>query len=204
MIEGKLQTVAHSTLDWLNEQPWFQEAQNRWDELNETTRQGIRLGLVFGCLLFVGIWSLRFTMNLKSMRANIIAKKDLIYQLQSLDQDVQGFSDFSEDSNLTEGKGFQKTDWSEVLTSLANQAHIKPEALKVEVDKESPIETENSVESFYSVGLTKVTIRNIVSLAYEIESYSKPIRIRKMEVDTGSDPSGYMNAKLLISGFDTK
>jgi hypothetical protein len=44
-------------------------------------------------------------------------------------------------------------------------------------------------------------LRQIVNLSVNLETGSRPIKVRHIEIDTHADPEGYMDAQLSISAF---
>ena len=56
-------------------------------------------------------------------------------------------------------------------------------------------------ESLFDLSLKKVSIRQVVKLAYFLESGSQPVKLRNLSIDTNADASGYLDATLSVSTF---
>ncbi len=46
-----------------------------------------------------------------------------------------------------------------------------------------------------------MNLKQLVQYAFTLENGTRPVKLRHMTVDTGEDPSGYLNATLSVSTF---
>jgi len=67
-----------------------------------------------------------------------------------------------------------------------------------------PNDTDIYKEFFYKINLKHVSIRQVIKYVFNLENDARPIKLRKININTNADPDGYMDAELLVSAFETK
>jgi hypothetical protein len=196
--ESRFQQIWSQFVEKLNEQVWFQQIKSKWDELDPQSRTYLGLGgvgaLVLGTLLLLGIWS----WNVNGTMREVAEKSDLLGQLQSANDEVRRLKEAA-------GGGMQAGEggWSAFIGAQAAQVGIDPAALTVGEEKAGAT-TDLAKESLIEVSAKKVNLRQLVRLAFGLESAGRPVKLRALTVDTRGEDTGWLDATLQLSAFAPK
>lgn len=194
-MANKVTVAFESAGDWLREQGWYQQARGKWDELDPQNRLYIQIALaaaVFGTLLLL-LLSAQF--SVRSLGREVAEKRDLLTLLQSSSEELR---------KLRDARGMMDAapagPWPAYFQSLAGPAGLDAAAITVSAEK-AGTKTDLATEALIDLSLKKVSVRQVVKLAYGIENGPRPVKIRQLLIDTKADPEGYMDATLSVSAF---
>ncbi len=184
--------------DWLLEQEWFQTLKVKWDALDSQSQLYAKVGgislisLIALILLISSGWSAR------SLREEYLEKLSLISTLQSANDELKSLRDSNQGLAAASSGG----PWPEYFESTAAQAGLAPGSVEVSPPTSSPaIPGESLQETLFELKLKQVSIKKVVKYAFQLETGSRPVKLRHLTIDTGGDPSGHMDAILSVSGF---
>jgi type II secretory pathway component PulM len=186
-----------SVVDLLNEQEWFQQVKAKWDELDPQSRLYLKVaGLVAGVLLFLYL-ILSSLWGVHSLKRDLAAKTELLSMIDNANEEIRRLRE-SGATALTSDIG--ATSWSDYFDSTATASSIDKGIMTVSSSKPG---TGGDVakEELFDLSLKKANIRQVIKLAYNLENGMRPVKVRSISIDTGADPSGFLDATLSVSAF---
>jgi hypothetical protein len=196
--------AAQASIQWLNEQEWFQPVKAKWEELDPQSRTYLQLsgvaagGLFFAYLLLSSVWgvhSLKSELNYKSeMLSQIQSANDELKQLRSMNSSLASVLGASGEASADSGP------WAPYLEGIAAQSGIGKDGFTLSESKPGAT-SELSKEVLYDITVKKINVHQMVRFAYALESGSRPVKLRNLVVNTQPDMSGYLDATLSISAF---
>jgi hypothetical protein len=181
--------------DKLSEQEWFQQLKGKWEELDPQSRSYLKMAgfasavILFLYLVFSSIWSVH------ELKKDLADKADLLNVVQGANDELHRLRD-----NGTAPVNAEVGNWSTYFESTATPIGIEKAALNISAEKPGT-STEVAKESLYDIGLKKVTIKQIIKFAFQLENGTRPVKMRNISINTNADPEGYMDATLSVSGF---
>lgn len=199
-----------STLESLNEQQWFQELRGKWEELDAQSQLYVKAGSLGFLMLLLLLWVGSFIYSVYSYKSQVREKTELLSLLQSSNDELKRLRmgaalPAGESPNDTapwpaffEGIGSQAGVDKANLTVSAEKS-VTPAAPTGAASKDAPPEL--AKESLFELSLKKVSVRQVIRMAFSIENSPRPVRLRNLTIDTQADPEGYMNATLHVSAF---
>jgi hypothetical protein len=184
-------------------QPWFQELKSKWEELDPQSRMSLKLagvalslvGLVF--MIFSSIWSVY------SLKKELKDKKVLSTLLQSANDEMLTLKSRAPSAPTTVNPDAVETPWSGYFEGIANSLSLDKTTVSIGQEKAGD-SSDESKEAIYEIGLKHVNIKQVVRFALALESGSRPVKIKNLTVDTKDDPTGYLDATLVLSSFTLK
>lgn len=195
-MDNRLMSSMSSLGDWFREQTWFQQVRGKWDEIDPQNRLYIQLGgatAVFGTLLLLLVSAL---VSMGVLKREVSEKRELLSILQSATDELRRLRDSRGAGVDTASAGA----WTPYLQSIASKAGVDSANLTLGSEKQGQ-QTDLASEALFDLTLKKVSIRQVVRLAHTLETGTRPVKIRQMQIDTKADPEGYMDATISISAF---
>jgi len=181
--------------DKLSEQEWFQQLKGKWEELDPQSRSYLKMAgfasavILFLYLVFSSIWSIH------GLKKDLADKDDLLNVVQSANEELR---------RLRETGGAQVNaevgNWSTYFEATATPLGIEKAALNISAEKPGT-SSEVAKESLYDIAMKKVTIKQVIKYAFQLENGNRPVKMRNISITTNADPEGYMDATLSVSGF---
>ena len=181
----------------LLEQSWFLELKGKWEELDAQSRfylktvSGVAAALAVLGLLVTSIYSVY------SKKSEYKAKSELLLMLQSANEELRSLR---ESTSGTAGATAATGNWKQYFETTAESLGLDKANIAVSPEKPGA-STDTIKEELIDVSLNHVNIKQIVNYTFNLESGTRPVKLRNLTIDTKSDPSGYMNATLALSGF---
>jgi hypothetical protein len=197
-IADQIRDAWRQSLDQLQEQAWYQQIKQQWEELDPQSKLYLKsaaiLGVVLGVLMavFSSIWSVR------SLKSELAEKLELNTYIEGETETLRRLRESNTSLGTPPGGP-----WNTYVQQVAQAAGLDPATLTLTPEKpgtSSPL----SDEALMDVSLKKVSIRQIVRLAVQIETGLRPVKVRNVEIDTHADMTGYMDAKISLSLFNVK
>ena len=200
--ESKLQTWIDQITEKLSEQEWYQTLRSKWDELDPKSRTYLQFAMGAGAIGLILLLMIGSMLNVRTLHRELDEKAELLSYLQTANEEMRAAREAGE-SEVAEDPTTANLPWAGFLENMATQSTI--DKLSLEISAEKPgLGNEHATESQMEVSLKHVSIKQIARFAFRIENGPRSVRIRNLAIDTGNDPLGYMNGKLLISAFMVK
>lgn len=194
--ESKFRELWNKITDWLEEQQWYQELQAKWEQLDPQSRTYLKYATSLGSLVLVLTILLSFVWTVRGLRRELSEKTDLLSLLQNANEEMRRLK---ETTGGSEGGEFGGP-WPAYIEGAATQAGIDKSALTVSPEKAGAA-SDLSKEALIDVAVKHVSIKQVVRLAFQLESGTRPVKLRALSINTQADPEGYLDANLSISGF---
>jgi len=186
--------------DWIQENPSFQLLRGKWDELDQQSRLYLKVAsatmvVLLAGWVFIGSW-----WKVRSIKSEIAEKDTILRQVQSARNEMQALRNQIPPSRTGEADA---QPWSIYFESIAGGIGLEKSSL--EVSTESAGQSRGlSKESFFEVSLKKINVKQLTRFAAQVENGRRPVKIRKMQIETKSDLSGYLDAKLSVAVYSMK
>ncbi len=194
-IKSKVSQAFTQFSDSLQEQVWFQQLKAKWEELDPQSRFYLQIATlgsaVVGAIAIVSIslW------GVYSLKRDYQQKNELLSQLQSANDELKRLRDAAP---MPEGE--EAAAWGPYLEGIASSAGLDP--TKMKIGGEAPgAKSDLTQETLIEVTLEKINAKQLVRYATQIESGSRPLKLRNLSIDTDPDLSGYLTARFHLSGF---
>jgi hypothetical protein len=197
MEESRAGGFLASINEKLADQEWYQQAKAKWDELDPQSRTNALLGAAAGVVLLLLLIVGSFVAKAHGLRSELAEKLELLEALQSGGDELKRLKD----SNSAGAAGAASTaPWSAYLEGMAASSGVDKASLTLSNEKPGK-SSEQGKEALIDLAVKHVSIRQVVRLAYQLETGARPVKIRNLLVDTKADPTGYMDATYSLSGF---
>ncbi len=196
MVSEKLNEAFSKARDWLNEQEWYREAKGKWDELDSTSKQYVRVGMYSGSVLVVILIFFSMLWSVHSLKSEYAEKQDLLAWIQTANEEIRRLRDAS--NGMTAGAATGP--WNSYFESVGQTAGIEKSSLTISPEKPGS-SSEIAKESLFEVSVKHVGIKQVIRMAFGLESGGRPVKLRNLSIDTKADPAGYMDATLSISAY---
>jgi hypothetical protein len=185
--------------DSIEEQVWYQELKQKWEELDPQSRFYAKAASVGGTLLCIVVVVISSMWGVYKLKRDFAEKSDLLSTMQAANDELRRLKDANA-SAVSTAVGENAGPWSPYLESVAAAAGLDRSTLEIGAEKPGN-NTDSSKEALLDVTLKHVSIKQVVRLAFQLENGARPMKLRNLSIDTQSDPTGYMNATLAVSGF---
>jgi hypothetical protein len=223
--ESRFGRMFQTLSDKIQDQTWFQQGKVKWDELDARAKMAVKYTLLIGSA--VGLTGLVGTSlySVAAQKREIEEKLGLIQKIQSAQEELKRLKDVTTRFN---GGGDQP--WSQFLQEKATPAGIDPSAVQVGTetvvasgaaapapsakspkgskdakDKDpAPTSAAGPEETVVEATLKKINVRQLTKYLQEIENGGRTVKVRRLQVDTHPDESGYLDATVVVSAFRLK
>ncbi len=188
-------------VDRVQEQPWFQNLRAKWDELDGQSRVYLQGAAAVAVVLTAGWLVLGSWWNVRSLRNEIAEKDEILKMVQSSAGELRTLRE--QIPAQARGSEGETQPWAAYIEALAGQVGV--EAANIEVSTESAGQNrELSKETFLDVTVKKVNVRQLTRFSYQMENGRRPVKIRRMQVETHPDMSGYLDVRLSLAAYTMK
>lgn len=181
--------------DKLSEQEWFQQLKGKWEELDPQSRSYLKMAgfasavMLFLYMTFSSIWTVH------QLKKDLADKTDLLNVIQNANEELRRLRESgSPQASADTGP------WNAYFETTATPLGIEKSMLTISADKPGA-SSDIAKESLYDIAMKKVTIKQIIKYAYQLENGGRPVKLRNLTMNTNADPEGYMDATLSVSGF---
>jgi hypothetical protein len=212
---GRLTQIWQSFSDKIQDQVWFQQLKAKWDELDSRAKTFVKYASLFGGIaLSVGLVGSSLY-SVAATKSEIDEKLALIQKIQSSQDELRRLRDVT--SRFGGGEGGP---WADFLREKAQPAGFDPSV--VVIASETPVGAKPAEapkgkdakgaapmvsgpeETIVEVGLKRVNVRQLVKYVHEIENGGRTVKVRRLQIDTAPDESGYLDASVSVSAFRLK
>lgn len=199
-VKGSVAKFFSDVSSKLQDQTWYQQIKSKWEELDPQSRTYltfagigiVALGALGGVLLSV--------LSVQSLKSELTEKHDLLNAIQGANDEMRKLRESV--PSVAQG-GDEGGDWKTYFETKGGTAGVSKDILTVSEER-SGGESEMGRESLFDISLKKVSIRQVVRMAFHLENGGRPVKLRALSIDTQMDPAGYMNATLSVSAFMLK
>ena len=193
MLE-KIKSALGQIPDQLQEQVWFQQLKAKWEELDPQSRLYLQIATLASVVLVLFGTVGMSLYSVYSLRRDYQTKGELLSLLQSSNDELKRLR---EASPMPEGGG----PWRSYFEGLGTNVGLDPTKLQV-ADEKPGNNSDVTTEALGDISLNKVNAKQLVKYATQVESGSRPVKLRTLYVDAEPDLSGLLNARLSVSGFE--
>jgi type II secretory pathway component PulM len=196
---NKLKEAWTSFTDRITQAGWFQQLKAKWEELDPQSRLYLKAGggvaavLLTFTLVGTSLWSVH------KLKVEYTEKQELLNTIQTAYEELRRLRDSTSGAAAAGGAATQGG-WQGYLETLAGTSGIDKAAMTISSEK-SGAATDTAKESLFDVSIKHVGIKQVIRLTHAIESGNRPVKLRNLTIETQSDPQGYLNATLSLSGF---
>jgi type II secretory pathway pseudopilin PulG len=196
-----LSRLLQKILESIRDQAWFQSLKGKWDELDAQSRTYLQGAFAVGSALLVtwlvfGTW-----WKVRGVRRELTEKQEILQMVRSAAEEMRSLQEQipTQSRNIEE----KPQPWDEYFQGLASNAGVASTTL--EISGESPGQSrELSKEGFIEIQLKKVNVKQLSRFSFQLENGRRPVKIRKLQVDTHTDLSGYLDAKFSVAVYTLK
>jgi hypothetical protein len=213
--EGKLSQIWQRFSDKIQDQTWFQQLKAKWDELDSRAKTVIKYaGLVGSVVLGVGLVGTSLY-SVAETKSEIDEKLALIQKIQSSQDELRRLREVT-----ARFDGGDAAPWAGFLQEKAQTAGFDPSIVQIvsetpvgakadaakskDAAKGAPAPANGPEEAIIEVGLKRINVRQLVKYVHEIENGGRTLKVRRLQIDTAPDESGYLDAKVSLSAFRLK
>ncbi|HAR43416.1 MAG TPA: hypothetical protein DCS07_12430 [Bdellovibrionales bacterium] len=183
--------------DKLSEQLWFQQLKGKWDELDGQSRFYLKILGGGSSVLILLIFIFTAVYGVYAIKSEYKVKSDLLLSLQAANDELRLLRESTASAGTPSASAGP---WQPYFETTAQSMGLDKGALTISPEKPGA-STDTIKEVLIDISLKHVNIRQIARYAFNLETGARPIKLRNLTIDTKSDPAGYMDATLAVSGF---
>ena len=185
--------------DKLQDQVWYQQIRSKWDELDPKNRSIIRTGSMVLAITVLLVGTVSLYSDVRRKRQQIEDRQELVTKLQKSQDELRRLR---ENSPLAQGNPDEP--WNTYIESKLAPIGIRADSITVEPERALPVDKNNPdrpKETVIDATLKKVNVRQLVKLVYQLENGGRPAKVKRIQVDTEPDESGYLNLSITLLGY---
>ncbi len=200
---SKLNSVKQEILrywDNVRDSEIYQQLKQKYDELDSQTKFYIHAGALGLGVIFLLTTVLLGYSKVSTLKKNLNEKEEIIGQLQRTADTL---------TQLKQLAARQQADVSSptpaLIESIVTTSGIVRE--KVEIDSEKlGHEDKQSKEFLVEVKLTQINLKQLTRFLFHLttQGTSRHLNIKDLTVDTKNDPTGYLNAEVIVATYRAK
>lgn len=187
-------------VDGIQEQPTFQKLRAKWDELDAQSRTYLQGAAAVGGVLLVGWATVGSWWKVHSIRGEIADKEEIIRMVQGASDEMRELRDRIPPSRSAEP---DSQPWNAYFESVAGTAGLDKANMEISTESAGQVR-ELSKESFFEISLKKVNVKQLTRFSFQVENGARPVKIRRLSVETKPDLSGYLDAKISVAVYTMK
>ena len=190
--------------DKIQDQVWYQQGKVKWDELDAKTRMAIKYGSLTVLTLGLAILVVNSAMSVSRQKKDLNDKVALIQKIQAAQDEMRKLKEVT---SLAAG-GSSPGSWNSYFENQATTSGIDATTLTVSAEKAvsggAKKEESRHIETIIEVAAKKINIRHLVGFVFNIENGGRTAKVRRLQVDTQPDESGYLDVTVVVSAFTLK
>jgi len=185
--------------EFLSNQEWFQQLQDKWAELDPQSQLYLKLAGAISSFLLVLITLVSFAWSAHKTQVKLTEKSDLLRMITNANKELRQLKESTAFASLTQtGAGAEP--WSAYLSNLAGTIGIAKESLSLS-DEQKGTSTDFAQEFLIDLKLKHVNVRQLVRYSFSIENGTRPVKLRNLQIESQEDALGYLDATLSVSTF---
>jgi hypothetical protein len=195
-----MNNLLQKLVDGIQEQPTYQQLRAKWDELDAQSKTYLQGAAAVGAVLLAGWITIGSWWKVHSIRREILEKDEIIRMVQGASDEMRELRDRIPPSRSAEP---DPQPWNTYFESVAGSAGVDKASLEVSTESSGQVR-ELSKESFFEISLKKVNVKQLARFSFQVENGRRPVKIRKLSVETKADLSGYLDAKISVAAYTMK
>jgi len=214
--ESRISQALRNISGKIQDQVWFQQLKIKWDELDGRTKVALKyIGLIGGSVLAVGLVGTNLY-TVAEKKHDIDERLSLISKIQSSQDELRRLKDVSSRFNTGDDQP-----WGEFIQSKATPAGFASASIQItsekvvgatadakdaksSKDQKSAPVISGPEETIIEATVKRINVRHLVKLVHEVENGGRTVKVRRLQIDTSPDESGYLDATLIVSAFKLK
>lgn len=207
--ESRFSEMSRNFSDKIQDQVWFQQLKVKWDELDARAKIGIKyISLIGGSVLIVGLVGTNLY-SVAEKKRDIDERLGLISKIQSSQDELKRLRDVT-----ARFSGKDEQPWAEFLQGKAPVSGFDPSIIKIVSEKAVTSAKDSKAtsapvingpeETIIEADIKHINVRQLVKFIHEVENGGRTVKVRRLQVDTNPDASGFLDAKLIVSAFKLK
>lgn len=219
--ESRLSQALRSLSDKIQDQVWFQQLKVKWDELDSRTKVALKyIALIGSSVLIVGLVGTNLY-TVAGKKHDIDERLGLISKIQSAQDELKRLKDIT--SRYSAG---DDQPWAEFLKSKAQPSGFDASIIEVVSEKivsaaaiPAPKDARSAKDSKTTAATSglpgpeetvvestvkHVNVRQLVRFVHEVENGGRTVKVRRLQIDTTPDETGFLDATLIVSAFKLK
>lgn len=197
--KAKIEEWISTASDTLTEQQWYQELRSKWDELDPQSKGYFKLGLSLLTVLAITFNLISAVWKAHSLKSELEEKNGLVNFIRTSNDEIHRLKD-----SLPMGGGAETGSgpWLTYFESLATGINLDKANLSVQSER-AGVSTDYSKETLIELKIKQANVKQLANFLKAIETGSRPVKVRNLQVTPQADQSGYLDAVLALSGFNT-
>lgn len=185
--------------EFLSNQEWFQQLQDKWAELDPQSQLYLKLAGAISSFLLVLTLMVSFAWKAHKTQVELTEKSDLLRMITNANKELRQLKESTATASLSPPGGGTEP-WSSYLSNLAGTIGIAKESLSLS-DEQKGTTTDFAQEFLIDLKLKHVNVRQLVKYTFSIENGTRPVKLRNLQIESQEDASGYLDATLSVSTF---
>lgn len=186
--------------DKIQDQVWFQQLKSKWDEMDPQSRYALKVGS-FVIILVAAVGGVStMAITTLSNQADLKEKRILIQKIQASQEELRKLKE----TTARAGAGGGEEPWGAFVSSQAMASGLDPSAVTVgEPKKVNGTDKSNALieQMEFETTAKKINVRHLVKLIYNIENAGRMAKVKKIDVLTQPDESGYLDVTFTTLGY---
>ncbi len=219
--ESRFSQALRNASDKIQDQVWFQQLKVKWDELDARAKLAVKYTTLIGVsALLLGLVGTNLY-AVADKKRDIEERMSLITKILSAQDELKRLRDVT-----SRVSGGDQQPWVEFFQSKAQPAGFDASIVQVLSEKvlstSAPApqkDARNSKDSktaapapvisgpeetIIEAEIKHVNVRQLVRFVHEVENGGRTVKVRRLQIDTAPDETGFLDAKLIVSAFKLK
>ncbi len=186
--------------DKIQDQVWFQQIKSKWEELDGQSRYAIKVGSFVIVVVCATGGVISMAMSTVASHAELQEKRFLIQKIQTSQEELRKLKE----TTARAGMG-DDGPWNSYIQAQAMASGLDPASVTVsEPKKVSPTNSKSPAlieEMEFETTVKKINVRHLVKFVYNVENAGRMAKVKKLEVLTQPDESGYLDVTFTTLGY---
>lgn len=195
----RMQGWYSSKLDEITGAPWMQPVRSKWEDLGAENQGYVKLASLAFALILMTIVTFQQVSGTSELLSQMHEQDKLIEKLKEAESELRKLK------AVTQNAAFQGStvSWKQYVQDQSLESGL--EESKVEFISEMPIKSNEKIEeTVVTWKAQKLNVRQLVKYLYSLENAGQIFKLRKLNIQTDSDESGYLAFEASASGYRMK
>ncbi|MBI3541792.1 MAG: hypothetical protein HY075_00755 [Deltaproteobacteria bacterium] len=186
----------------LRESEAYQQVRVKYDELDSQAKLYVNLGAVAAVVLAVFLSLVIAMARLNGLKSEINDREETIGYLQ---RSADTIKQLKAKQNSSSARADVSSPLATFVGNVLSGTRLDPSKAEIGAEHQGTQDKE-SVEVLVDVKLTQVNLRQIQQFLFSLvdQGSARNLNIKELNIDTKGDPSGWMDATLVVSNFKAK
>lgn len=189
--------------DSIQDNAAFQQIKAKWDELDSKSRSILKIGSLTLVLIFLVAGTIYFYQEVNHKKELIEERSDMVTRLQKSQEELKRLR---ESNPLSQSQASMDEPWTSFIESKIGAIGIPPDSMKIEPEKvidhsKEKNSADRPKETEVTGSFKKINVRQMVKLIHQLENGGRPAKVKRIQIETEPDESGYMNLSFTMIGY---